>query len=199
MDETGDRQSGTQTAHMDRQSLGSIGKMDNGLVAVSTLWADDARDYPRDAESYTPARRCLKGKTDAAFRTKPQMALQLIEAALEMGILIRAIMTDRGEDENPPVMEALVGKMSHRWSASSQLQGSGHPWTLCLRCRKPRGHCRGVARWKPTHGSQSRAFRDGHTEMGWAAEFVSGPYGPKRAVRRGVATTDAEPSPAAST
>jgi SRSO17 transposase len=108
MGETGDRQSGTQTAHMDWQSLGSAGKMDHGLVVVSTLWADDARDYPRHAEPYTPARWCLKGKTDTAFRTKPQMALQLIEAAFEMGILFRAIMADRGDGEHPPVMEALV-------------------------------------------------------------------------------------------
>ncbi len=57
MDEIGDRQSGTQTTHVDRQSLGSAGKMDNGLGVVSTLWADDARDYPRHAEPYTPARR----------------------------------------------------------------------------------------------------------------------------------------------
>ena len=29
------------TAHVARQWLGSIGKVDNGIVAVSSLWADE--------------------------------------------------------------------------------------------------------------------------------------------------------------
>jgi SRSO17 transposase len=40
IDETGDRKDGTKTAHVARQYLGSIGKTDNGIVAVSSLWAD---------------------------------------------------------------------------------------------------------------------------------------------------------------
>jgi SRSO17 transposase len=109
IDATGDRKSGTQTAHVGRQYLGSVGKIDNGIVVVSTLWADDERDYPLHAEPYTPARRLPKGKADAAFRTKPQLARQLIEAALEMGILFRAIGADRGDGENPTLTEELVG------------------------------------------------------------------------------------------
>ncbi len=34
IDETGDRKDGTRTAHIGRQSLGSIGKIDNGIVSV---------------------------------------------------------------------------------------------------------------------------------------------------------------------
>ena len=77
IDDTGDRKSGKQTAHVGRQYLGSIGKIDNGLVVVSTLWADEERYYPLHAEPYTPARRLPKGKADVAFRTKPRIALQL--------------------------------------------------------------------------------------------------------------------------
>src|ERR671931_1877654 len=39
IDDSGDRKAGTQTAHVARQYLGSIGKIDNGIVAVSSLWA----------------------------------------------------------------------------------------------------------------------------------------------------------------
>ena len=35
IDETGDRKWGTKTAHVGRQYLGSIGKVDNGVVSVS--------------------------------------------------------------------------------------------------------------------------------------------------------------------
>jgi SRSO17 transposase len=37
IDETGDRKDGTKTTHVGRQDLGSIGKTDNGIVAVSSL------------------------------------------------------------------------------------------------------------------------------------------------------------------
>jgi len=44
IDDTGDRKDGTATAHVARQYLGSVGKIDNGIVAVTSLWAD-ARCY----------------------------------------------------------------------------------------------------------------------------------------------------------
>ena len=40
IDDTGDRKDGTATAHVARQYLGSVGKIDNGIVAVTSLWAD---------------------------------------------------------------------------------------------------------------------------------------------------------------
>src|SRR3712207_5109928 len=38
LDDTGDRKDGTATAHVGRQDPGSVGKIDNGIVAVPTLW-----------------------------------------------------------------------------------------------------------------------------------------------------------------
>jgi hypothetical protein len=35
--------------------LGDIGKTDNGVVSVSSLWADEGVYYPLKVESYTPA------------------------------------------------------------------------------------------------------------------------------------------------
>src|SRR5437868_7944332 len=82
LDDTGDRKAGTHTAHVARQYLGSIGKVDNGIVAVSSLWADERMYYPLHLRPYTPAGRLPSGKKDPAFHTKPQLALELIEAAL---------------------------------------------------------------------------------------------------------------------
>src|SRR5947199_9595962 len=36
LDDTGDRKAGAHTAHVARQCLGSVGKIDNGIVAVTT-------------------------------------------------------------------------------------------------------------------------------------------------------------------
>ena len=38
LDDTGDRESGTHIAHVGRQYLGSIGKIDNGIGGVSTIF-----------------------------------------------------------------------------------------------------------------------------------------------------------------
>jgi SRSO17 transposase len=36
IDDTGDRKAGTKTTHVARQYLGSVGKIDDGIVAVTT-------------------------------------------------------------------------------------------------------------------------------------------------------------------
>ena len=78
IDESGDRKAGTKTAHVARQSLGSIGKVDGGIVAVTSLWADEHVYSPLHVKPYTPAARLPKGKADPAFRTKPQLAVELV-------------------------------------------------------------------------------------------------------------------------
>jgi SRSO17 transposase len=75
IDDTGDRKEGGVTDHVARQYLGSVGKIDNGIVAVTTLWADEAHYDPLHVAPYTPGKRLAGGKHDPAFRTKPQIAL----------------------------------------------------------------------------------------------------------------------------
>ena len=62
LDDTGDRKDGTATDHVARQYLGSVGKIDNGIVAVTSLWADARVYYPLHVEPYTPAGRLDGGK-----------------------------------------------------------------------------------------------------------------------------------------
>lgn len=54
IDETGDRKDGHKTAHVARQYLGNVGKIDTGVVSVSSLWADEQVYYPLEVEPYTP-------------------------------------------------------------------------------------------------------------------------------------------------
>jgi SRSO17 transposase len=78
LDDTGDRKDGTATAHVARQYLGSVGKIDNGIVAVTSLWADERVYWPVHAVPYTPASRLPDGQRDPGFRTKPQLAVELV-------------------------------------------------------------------------------------------------------------------------
>src|SRR5512133_1267925 len=108
IDDTGDRKDGSATAHVARQYLGSVGKIDNGIVAVTSLWADERCYWPVHAVPYTPASRLAAGKRDPGFRTKPQLAVELVQAARQAGIGFRAVVADCCDGDNPGFAEALV-------------------------------------------------------------------------------------------
>jgi hypothetical protein len=58
LDDSGDRKAGRHTAHLARQWLGSLGKTDNGIVGVSSLWADEGVDWPIDVVPPRQRRGC---------------------------------------------------------------------------------------------------------------------------------------------
>ncbi|MEV6862373.1 transposase [Streptosporangium subroseum] len=94
VDDTGDRKDGTATAHTAHQYLGSVGKIENGIVVVSTLWADERVYYPLHAVPYTPAARLPRGRSDPAFHTRPQLAAALAGRARADGVAFRALVAN---------------------------------------------------------------------------------------------------------
>src|SRR5919199_1235693 len=64
IDEHGDRKWGSKTAHIGKQYLANLGKIDTGVVSVTSLWADEQLYYPLHIEPYTPAHHFEKGKAD---------------------------------------------------------------------------------------------------------------------------------------
>jgi SRSO17 transposase len=94
IDDSRDRKDGTKTAHVGRQYLGRYGKADNGVVTITTVWADERLYYPLHAVPYTPARHFAKGKNDPAFRTKLAMGAGLAVRARDAGFCFRAVVAD---------------------------------------------------------------------------------------------------------
>jgi SRSO17 transposase len=199
IDETGDRKWGTKTAHVGRQYLGSIGKIDNGVVSVSSLWADDRVYYPLAVEPYTPAHWFPKGMHDTAFRTKPALALTLVEQAQTLGIPFQAVVADsfygshggfRAGLAALGVPYVLAEKPSHAWWHPAGALGSAYEVAQ-------------AAPWQAEHPGQwhklLRRFRDGHTECWWALEAEGGPYGREKAERLVIASTDPATLPEATT
>jgi hypothetical protein len=191
IDETGDRKDGHQTAHVGRQYLANLGKIDNGVGSVTSLWADERVYSPLDVEPYTPAHQFEKGKKDPQFRTKLKIAVELVRRAVQAQIPFRAVVADSfyGEDRGVKagLRELGVGyvlalKPSHEW---------WHP----LRAIGSFQEAARVARWKshsqPGRWVQvTRTFRDGSSQDWWALEVVTGPYGPSKKERVVIATTD---------
>jgi DDE superfamily endonuclease len=200
IDETGDRKDGTKTAHVARQYLGSIGKIDNGIVAVSSLWADEGLYYPLHIHPYTPAKRLPEGKKDPAFRTKPQIAVDLVARARAADMHFRAVVADCWYGDSPTFVEAL-------WAAKVPFVVGLKP-TKGVWAREGEAHTPEEAARRLRWGGEEapgdwtkvvRRFRDGHEETWWAADLTFAGYGPDNPIRLVVATTDPATLPALST
>jgi SRSO17 transposase len=200
VDETGDRKDGERTAHVGRQYLGNRGKIENGVVSVGSLWADERLYSPLAVEPYTPQHWFAAGKADPAFRTKPQIALELVEQALAQGWPFRTVVADclYGEHHGftaglttrgVPYVVAL--KPSHAWWAP--VEAVGAVWEVAAHSGWVSAEQPGA--WVPIE----RTFRDGHATTWWVLEGDAGPYGPQRARRLVIATPDPATLPEAAT
>ncbi len=109
IDEHGDRKWGKHTADVGRQWLANIGKTENGVVSVSSLWADEGVYWPVDLEPYTPSHHFGGGKNDAAFRTKLKIASGLVAKAVERGLPFRAVVADSFYGEDRGFKRSLLG------------------------------------------------------------------------------------------
>src|SRR5437868_7291874 len=191
IDDSGDRKDGTRTAHVGRQYLGRYGKTDNGVVTVTTVWADERVYYPVHAVPYTPARYFAKGKNDPEFRTKLVIGADLAVRAREAGFAFRAVAADCAYGDQD--------------GFRAELAEAGLPFVMALRPRRgtwaygPDAHtpvdaARDLAwdgpndpgDWRPV----TRTFRDGHAETWWAAGATLGWWGPDGTRRLVVATAD---------
>jgi hypothetical protein len=191
IDDTGDRKDGSATAHVARQYLGSVGKTDNGIVAVTSLWAEARCYWPLHAVPYTPASRLAKGKSDPGFRTKPQLAVELVEAARQAKIPFRAVVADCFYGDNTGFVEALGHAGVAFVLALKPRKGT---WAPADEPHTPVEAARELGWGGPGRPGPwrrvTRRFRDGHTETWWAADARLGGWGPDRHHRLVVATTD---------
>jgi SRSO17 transposase len=191
IDDSGDRKDGKATAHVGRQWLGRYGKTDNGVVTVTTLWADERLYYPLHAVPYTPAHHFPKGRNDPGFRTKLQIGAGLAGDAQAAGVDFRAAVADCAYGDQD--------------SFRAELCAAGLPFVMALKPHRgiwaygpevptPVDAARALAWHGPSDPGEwtavQRTFRDGHTATWWAADAVLGAWGPDGARRLVVATTD---------
>jgi SRSO17 transposase len=194
IDETGDLKDGNHTDHVGRQYLGNVGKIGNGIVSVSSLWADERVYYPLEVIPYTPASRFTRGKNGSDFRTKLTLAVDLVKQAVAWQWPFKAVVADSfyGEDGNVRDSFHQLGvgfvmalKPSHSWwhfqGEIGSLQEAAQAATQ--------------DEWQVV----DRVFRDGHHERWWALEIKTGPYGPRKLERAVVVTTDLATLPELST
>ena len=199
LDDTGDRKDGHATAHVARQYLGSVGKTDNGIVAVTSLWADGRCYWPLHAVPYTPASRLPGARAIRGFG--PSRSWPPSWSAPPS----RPRSGSGGGGR-------LLLRRQHRLVEA--LGAAGVAFVLALKPRKgiwapddaahtPVEAARELGWGGPTRPGPwrrvTRRFRDGHIETWWAADARLGGWGPDRHHRLVVATTDPARLPKGST
>ncbi|MFI6582896.1 transposase [Embleya sp. NPDC050493] len=192
IDDSGDRKHGTATTHVGRQWLGRLGKTDNGVVTVTTLWADERVYHPLHAVPYTRARHFPKGRNDPGFRTKLRIGAELAGHARDAGFAFRAVAADSAYGDQDGFRCELADAGLPFVTALKPRHGT---WAYGDQAHTPVDAARelswGGLRDPGDWNAVMRTFRDGHTETWWAADATLGWWGPDGTTRLVVATADA--------
>ena len=105
IDESGFEKSGKKSVGVARQWLGRLGKVDNGQVAVYATLCHGERSVLVDTRLYLPKewiddpQRCLEAgvpEAEIQFRTKDQLALEIVKHARAQGLKFGWVGADAG-------------------------------------------------------------------------------------------------------
>ena len=116
IDESGFAKQGPMSVGVARQWLGRLGKVDNGQVAVFGVLAKGRFAVPVDVRLYLPKswaedpQRCEKGgipEAQRVFRTKDELALEIVCSARERGLSFAWVGADGGYGKGPGFCMAL--------------------------------------------------------------------------------------------
>ena len=179
IDETGDRKKGKATDYVARQYLGSVGKVDAGIVSVNAYGVCEGITFPLLCEVFKPKGRLKEGDS---YRSKTEIASGLVERLLERGFEFEVVLADSLYGESSQFIQALEEK--------------GLQWVLSIRSDH------GV--WIPASERVrwnrwcrfERHLSDGKTEERYIRELV---YGKRSRRTYWQLTTNPETLPEAST
>jgi SRSO17 transposase len=191
IDETGDPKRGRGIVLASQQYIGKLGHVANGVVSVTSHWADGAVHVPLGVRPYRPAGRLAKGKADPAFATKPELAWELIGEARAAGVPFRAVVADCVYGENPKLEERL---RAARIRYVLALRPSHGTWQFVQDPARPPAFTPAEAAARlPLERWRRLVLTDSHGQplVRYVAELDLGPcYGPACGTRLIAATAD---------
>ncbi|MFN6541387.1 MAG: IS701 family transposase, partial [Nostoc sp. EkiNYC01] len=105
IDETGDRKKGKKTDYVARQYLGSVGKIDNGIVSVNAYGVYANITFPLIFKVFKP-----KGtlKESDKYKTKIELASEIITELMESGFNIELVLADSLYGESSQFLRKLA-------------------------------------------------------------------------------------------
>src|SRR5215831_14289755 len=114
-DDTGFAKQGRCSVGVARQYSGTLGKTGNCQIAVNCHYAERTIAWPVASRLYLPEpwaedadrRKTAKVPEEVAFRTKPQIALELLDQARSWGIRPSCVTADADYGDNPNFLAGL--------------------------------------------------------------------------------------------
>jgi SRSO17 transposase len=179
IDETGDKKKGKTTDYVSRQYIGNLGKIENGIVSVNTYGVLDGITFPLIFEVFKPQKRLKKAEQ---YKTKPQIAIELIQSLQQQGFHFEVVLADSLYGESGEFIAALQ-RLALRFVVAIR---ENHGVLM------PPGHRLRYTTWSKF----DRVFSNGTTELRYIREII---FGQRRAIRYYHITTDIAEQPPEST
>jgi len=180
IDETGDKKKGNTTDYVKRQYIGNLGKVENGIVAVTAYGVFCGMTFPLLFEVYKPRERL---KPEDKYLTKPQIAARIIKKLQLMGFNFNLVLADSVYGESGTNFISLLDKLQLNYLVAIR---SNHYVEIL-----PRQHTQ-YLKWHEF----KRIFSDLSSEERFIREIIHGQRGEHRYWQ---ITTDIEKLPGNST
>lgn len=143
IDDTGFLKQGSHSVGVQRQYTGSAGKVTNCQIGVSLSVASRSEHVPIDFALYlpkswldSPARRAeARIPTETVFKTKPELALDLVVGALEDKVPGEIVLADAAYGTS---VEFRNGLVAYGLDYAVGINGTSKVWTLDSRGRRSR-------------------------------------------------------------
>ena len=179
IDETGDRKKGKKTDYVARQYLGSIGKVDNGIVSVNAYGVYSNITLPLIFKVFKPKETLKKGDN---YKTKIELAIEIITEIIDFGFKIELVLSDSLYGESSKFIRTLEKHQLHYVVAIRSNHAVWMPSDQKVRANK----------WCKFE----RIFSNQKSSTRYIREII---YGKKGAVTYWEVTTDPETMPENST
>jgi SRSO17 transposase len=179
IDETGDRKKGKKTDYVARQYLGSVGKVDNGIVSVNAYGVYSNVTFPLSVKVFKP-----KGtlKAEDKYKTKIELAAEIITELIESGFTIKLVLADSLYGESSQFLRKLA---EYKLDYVVAIRSNHGVWLAAGQGVRANKWCK-----------FERRFSNQKSENRYIREII---YGKKRTVTYWEITTDPETMPENST
>jgi SRSO17 transposase len=175
LDETGDRKKGHSTDYVASQYIGNLHTLANGIVSVNAYGVLGATTFPLAFRIFKPQTRLKAGDM---YKTKPQLAIEIIEELLRLGFRFSVVLADSLYGDSGPFISAL-----HRLRL---------PYVVAIRSTHGVWMLPGQRLRRTRWRSFDRVFTDGSHEQRFLRETI---FGTRRSVRYFQITTNPQTLP----